>query len=216
MKALYKHIRLVNPGIIQKIMPWITCYGQSPKKNSVYLSFDDGPYRGTTEMLLEILAVHQVPALFFLRGDRACSNQNLVQKIHEGGHVIGNHGYSHTSLMFKPKDLIIEEIECTNRCITAITGEPVLYFRPPYGRFDPRFKSIMHDLGMQLVLWSLLSYDFSRRDNEQVCSTVEKHIRRHSILVFHDGLPVTAERLKILPDVIQSVRDAGYSFKHFN
>jgi len=202
-------VKIVNPSVVQKLLPWVQCYGNRSKKK-LYLTFDDGPDPRFTPEILTILSDFGIKGHFFLRGDRIEQNPSIVREITEAGSVVGNHGYSHTSLIFRSAEFIRQEIEKTNVIIRNITGAKPVYFRPPYGRFDLRFKKIMTHFKMRLVLWSLLTYDFTEKYN--VNSIVNTYVRNGSILVFHDGLKISIKTVKMLPDIIRTLQNRGYEF----
>jgi peptidoglycan/xylan/chitin deacetylase (PgdA/CDA1 family) len=99
----------------------------------VALTFDDGPDPITTPLLLERLAAHQAPATFFVTGRRAAAYPELIQAILAAGHTIGNHSFSHDSLVaFKGRRRIFTEIAETQRILREMGVTPML-FRPPVG-----------------------------------------------------------------------------------
>lgn len=192
---------VVNPSFARHFFPWVIwrdCSG----KQTVYLTFDDGPHPEHTPEILGILRDHQAAGTFFLGGEKIVRHPGLVKRIHRDGHVIGNHGFSHTSLAWKKRHLVFEEIERTSRMIGKITGSFPRFFRPPYGRFDWRFKKWMNQMNMRLVNWSLLTEDFREHSPEFLLKRVQDHIHAGAILLMHDGLPATPNLIQALPGIL--------------
>ena len=101
------------------------------------LTFDDGPNPAWTPRLLDILAAHHVRATFFLVGRFAEAEPALVRRIAAAGHLIGNHSWSHPNLALTACSRVREELQRTSDTLEQITGQPVHYFRPPFGARRP-------------------------------------------------------------------------------
>lgn len=202
-------LRWVNPAWTRVFVPWVMFKGRS---DAICLTFDDGPHPEHTPAVLDVLNRYGVKGTFFLRGDRIAGNEALVRRMFDAGHGIGNHGWSHRSLWFRPGAEIRLEIERTASTIASVIGQRPSLFRPPCGRFDSRFRRIMQETDHRLVLWSLLSYDWAEADSAAVGKTVEKHLHPGAVLVFHDGHRRGALLSAVLPQVIESVRRRGLDF----
>jgi peptidoglycan/xylan/chitin deacetylase (PgdA/CDA1 family) len=105
---------------------------------TVYLTFDDGPHPATTPRLLDLLSEHGIHATFFLIGNNCRKFPQLVERIHEQKHAIGNHTFYHPPLPVLPTRQIEREISATNKIIEEITGSRPKVFRPPFGLMDGR------------------------------------------------------------------------------
>ncbi|MCD6116475.1 polysaccharide deacetylase family protein [bacterium] len=211
MKSIINKIKFVNPGFMEKLFPWVMCYGDRGKKE-IYLTFDDGPYPVYTYQILDILDKYNIRGVFFLEGSKVEKYPEIVKDIYDQGHIAGNHSYSHQSLLFKSSNFILEEIRKTDDVINDITGLKPVFFRPPYGRFDLRFKRIMQQTGHKLVLWSLLSYDYSCIRKESIFNIVRKNAVSGSIIVFHDGLETSRVTIEVIPEIIEYFLNEGYIF----
>lgn len=97
------------------------------------LTFDDAPDRVFTPPILAILKRYQVQATFFIVGSRAHSHPDLVKRIVEEGHVVGNHSFNHTNLPKLSFDQFCEQVDKTQRILQQLTGYTPKLFRPPYG-----------------------------------------------------------------------------------
>ena len=118
----------------------------------IALTFDDGPHPYYTEQLLKGLRERGAKASFFITGQNVEAYPEIVKKIHEDGHLIGNHTYSHTQLTSRNQEKFKEEIIKTNEVIKEVTGEDTIFVRPPYGSWNKEFEK---ELNMFPVLWKI-------------------------------------------------------------
>ena len=157
------------------------------------LTFDDGPNPACTPRLLDILAQHDVRATFFLVGRYAYAEPALVRRIQAAGHLIGNHSWSHPNLAISAARRIVEELTRTRDTLQQITGEPIRYFRPPFGARRPVVLKVARSLGMIPVLWNAITTDWSEpsadRITERLCTKIDRNQRSGwaTNLVLHDG-----------------------------
>ena len=121
-------------------------------KGKVAITFDDGPHPEYTEQLLDGLKERDVKATFFVTGEHASLHPDIIKRIKDEGHLIGNHTYKHTRLEKTNREEFKQELVETNQVIKEITGEDTIYVRPPYGSCD---KSLEPELNMFPVLWTV-------------------------------------------------------------
>jgi peptidoglycan/xylan/chitin deacetylase (PgdA/CDA1 family) len=157
------------------------------------LTYDDGPNDPWTLQLLDVLARHDVRATFFLIGRFVRQRPDIARAIHAAGHLVGNHTTSHPVLLFQSPQRVREELAGCNAAIEDALGEPVRYFRPPYGARRPDVLRAARDLGLTPVLWNAMGYDWKPTTAEQVLASLQKGIRHNqkhgtgSNLLLHDG-----------------------------
>jgi peptidoglycan/xylan/chitin deacetylase (PgdA/CDA1 family) len=157
------------------------------------LTFDDGPNATWTPRLLEALAEHDVRATFFLLGNRAQAQPELVRRIAAAGHTIGNHSWSHPNLSRTRASRVREELRRTSEELQQIVGVRVRYFRPPFGARRPAVFRIAHELDLKPVLWNAMTSDWSNPSAERIAERLAKKIdglERHgraANIVLHDG-----------------------------
>lgn len=199
----------MNPSFLKILFPWILWKG-SKKSPNVYLTFDDGPHPQYTKQVLACLKQHQAKASFFLQGEKVLLYPGIVEQMKREGHTIGNHGFSHESLFLKQKNKITTEIERTNQAIEKITGQKPIFFRPPYGRFDPRFRKIMQTFNLRCVTWSLLPLDYKQTNPDTIIRIIKFRLHPGVIIVLHDGHKNTPVMLKALPDILKMLHNKGY------
>lgn len=157
------------------------------------LTFDDGPNVTWTPRLLEVLAEHKVRATFFLVGDRAQAEPQLVRRIVAEGHLVGNHSWDHPNMARSSASRIRDELKRTQNSLEQITSAPVKFFRPPYGARRPAVFRIARELGLKLVLWNAMTTDWRQPSAERIAARLAKKIDRlhrqgrAANIVLHDG-----------------------------
>ena len=159
----------------------------------IALTFDDGPNAKWTPRLLDILAEYEVRATFFLLGCYAKAEPELVRRIVEAGHLIGNHSWSHPNLSLTGKKRIHEELSRTSDLLEQIAGVGVKFFRPPFGARRPAALRIAHELGMIPVMWNAMTSDWEEPRADRIAERLSEKIERISRagsaanIVLHDG-----------------------------
>ena len=172
----------------------------------VALTFDDGPHPYYTEQLLDGLKERGVRATFFVTGEHASLHPEIIKRMWEEGHVIGNHTYSHMQLRQDNRDAFKKELQQTNKVLKELTGEDVVYVRPPYGAWD---KELEKELNMIPVLWSVDPLDWCTENSQTVARRVKEKVKDNSIILLHDyfDTSVTAA-LQIVDELLEE----GYEF----
>ena len=158
-------------------------------KRAVAITFDDGPDPLTTPHLLRLLLEHRVKAVFFVTGKNAAENPELINAILEQGHAIGNHSYSHNTLvLFKSCQGIIKEIKAAQNVLGEFGVRP-LAFRPPAGITNPRLRPALLNCGVYLVNFSCRAFDGGNRWIENLSGRILKRVRPDDIILLHDSRP---------------------------
>lgn len=157
------------------------------------MTFDDGPNPAWTPRLLDILVSHNVKATFFLVGSHALAEPELVRRIVAGGHLIGNHSWSHPNLALTKASRVEQELASTSDALEQIAGIEVKYFRPPFGARRPVVFRLVRSRGMIPVLWNAMTSDWSELSADAIASRLADRIDqlqrrgRASNIVLHDG-----------------------------
>lgn len=199
-----------DPSGLRILFPWVL-WRTSP--DAVSLTFDDGPDPEWTPRVLDILGGENGQAVFFMTGRKIRGNETVVRRISAEGHVAGNHGFSHIPLAFRRPDRVLEEIRRTDSEIENATGRRPALFRPPYGRFDPRFRAWMRDTGHTLVMWSLMPGDFLAVTPAALVAAVRKRLTGGAVIVLHDGHERSSGMVQALPGILSAIREAGLAAK---
>lgn len=182
------------------------CRG-SIRSNAIAITFDDGPLPGKTERILKILNDHHVSAAFFCIGERVEIHSGLLKQIHEAGHLIGNHSYSHSPAFdLQSSGKMLTEIAATDTAIQRHLGIRPRFFRPPYGVTNPNLAKAIRKQNCLTVGWSIRSFDTMIKDKQRLFNRVTKNLKAGDIILFHDYCDVTIE---ILPDFLTYVKHLG-------
>ena len=208
MAGAFAALCLIGSAVRAESLGTVQVIGSAEAENAkkIALTFDDGPHPVYTQVLLDGLAKRKVKATFFITGENAEAYPELVKRMQEEGHLIGNHTYSHIQLTQGNREKFKGELVKTNEIIEEITGQGVTYVRPPYGSWD---KSFEKELNMIPVLWNIDPLDWCCNDASCVIRKVESAAGEDAIILLHDSYPSTVTAaLQIVDDLQQR----GYVF----
>ena len=163
------------------------------------LTFDDGPHPGTTDRLLDGLLERNIHATFFLVGEEAAAHPELVLRMQNEGHQIGNHTWSHKRLESLDQDEMIQEIGKTDAFLQSLLGTDSYWLRPPYGLIRQGSESFIQ---VPMIQWSVDPRDWESRDTDKVVQTVLEDVRPNSIILLHDIYPTSVEAALQLADIL--------------
>lgn len=179
----------------------------SSKKFGPYLtSADDGPHPVYTKQLLDGLLERKVKATFFVTGEQAENYPELIERMDEEGHLIGNHTYSHVQLRPSNRDTFKEELIRTNQVIYDITGKETEYVRPPYGAWDKTFET---ELNMFPVLWTVDPLDWCSSNAGYIARSILAKAGENDIILMHDEYESTVQAALM---VVDQLLKEGYEF----
>lgn len=166
---------------------------------AIYLTFDDGPHPQHTEDVLGILAANDAHASFFLLGEQVERHPDIVGKIVAGGHGLGNHSWDHPRFTRIPWSEQIDQIERTDRLLTAFDGRSDHRFRPPSGQFTAAMLARFAARRRNLAYWSYDSLDYQRKPLQQMVDVLREHPpRAGDIVLMHDDSETTSRALAVL------------------
>ena len=182
-------------------------YQGSEASNSVALTFDDGPIAGRTEEILRILESHSVSAAFFCIGNRVDANPELTKRIHDSGHLIGNHSYWHRPTFdLQSGATIKDELTNTDNAILKAIGVKPALFRPPYGVTNPMVAWAVKKGGYKAIGWSVRSFDTVIKDTNVLMKRITRSLKGGDVILLHDYSNST---LEILPDLLNHIKKVG-------
>jgi peptidoglycan/xylan/chitin deacetylase (PgdA/CDA1 family) len=177
---------------------WLgTLTGVATDRPAVALTFDDGPHPGWTPRFLELLARHQARATFFVVGEAASQHPDILQRIRDAGHALGNHGWSHRSLPTLGPREQRAEIE---RGAALLGRERPRFFRPPYGHQSVRSRWSTGRAGARSVGWTTHIADWRQTGTAVLCARLEAALAPGSIVLLHDAI-VVSEGVEPGPDL---------------
>jgi peptidoglycan/xylan/chitin deacetylase (PgdA/CDA1 family) len=176
-------------------------------RKQVALTFDDGPHPAFTPQILRILKQYHAKATFFVVGEQAERNPDLIRAEAAAGDSIGNHTYDHVSLVKIPDDYVGTEIKACGEVLKQILGRAPHLFRPPGGAYNPQVAQVADSLGYTMVLWTNDPGDYASPGEDVILQRTFSKINNGSIILLHDGIQQTID---VLPTILQYLRDHGY------
>jgi peptidoglycan/xylan/chitin deacetylase (PgdA/CDA1 family) len=154
----------------------------------VALTFDDGPLPGTTDVILDTLAVLDARAAFFVIGTHVERWPDLVRRMHDEGHVVGNHTFNHSHMGLFGRDRYWrDEIRRTDDAIERIIGRRPALFRPPMGYKHWHVMNMAAETGHEVVTWTRRAKDVKPTEPSAILERLVAPSRAGDILVLHDG-----------------------------
>ena len=176
------------------------------EKPKVALTFDDGPHLIYTEELLDGLKERKVCATFFLIGKNIEGKEELVRRMEEEGHLIGNHTYHHVKLTGISEDQAEQEILETCEKISEVTGTYTSFVRPPFGEWK---KNLDFEITMIPVSWNVDSRDWTIQNSEKIVKRVVKDVDEGDIILMHD---IFESSVQAALEIIDILSGQGYEF----
>lgn len=176
-------------------------YDQLEEPPKIALTFDDGPSAKYTGILLDGLKERGVKATFFLIGENAKAQPELVKRMDEEGHLIGNHTYHHVQIGKLPEEQAIEEVEQTDAVIYQITGKHTEYMRPPFGQWK---KNLEYKMQIIPVLWSIDTLDWTTENEEEIVNRVVTDAGEGDIILMHDCYASSVNAALRIVDYLQT------------
>lgn len=199
-----------------RLLPWIfplLQWRRSGRTKAVYLTFDDGPTPGVTDRILEILDEHQAKAGFFCIGQAAERSPELVRRITEAGHTLGNHTYSHLSGWRCSTRQYLAEIQRCDEVLPATDNARRRPFRPPFGQLGV-IQGLSLCLRRPVVFWDVNSMDYHEGTTpDSIARRVIDHIRPGSIVLLHDSPTAGPKTMEALPTILTTIRTRGWQCK---
>ncbi|MEJ7766930.1 MAG: polysaccharide deacetylase family protein [Chitinophagaceae bacterium] len=199
----------VGSGFFIKVI----CSATTGKK-VIAITFDDGPATSYTPEILDLLREHKVETAFFCIGSRIAGNEELFQRLHAEGHIIGNHSFSHHFWfdLFSAKKMLAD-LERMDREMEKLTGLRPRFFRPPYGVTNPNLRKAIEKGNYIPVGWSIRSMDTVIKDKNKLLNKINRLMQPGAIILFHDTSKTTRD---ILPAFIRQCRENGYEIKRLD
>ncbi len=195
---------------LQTKFPDTIMYEAETNEKIIALTFDDGPDNVHTPNILDVLEKHHVPATFFLLGVRVEKYPEVVKRIDNEQHVIGNHTYWHPELTKTGVQNMKFELEKGEQAIESVIKKKPKLFRAPYGALNETLVSGLSDLGYRAAGWSVDSEDWKGIAKDKVKQRVINDIHPGAIVLMHsEGNINTAEALD---ELIPILKKAGYHF----
>ena len=191
-------------------------YIANENEKVVYLTFDEGYENGYTSKILDSLKSNNVKASFFVTGPYVQNNKELVKRMIDEGHIIGNHTINHPSLPSKSVTQVEQQIIELDRMIYDTWQVNIKFMRPPMGEISERVLAQLKDLGHTTVMWSFAYKDFDVDDQKGVDyahDIIMENIHPGAILLLH---AVSKDNANVLDRVIKSIKTEGYEIRNLD
>lgn len=183
-----------------------TYYMANTKEKVLALTFDDGPDPIDTPEILDILKAKNVRATFFVLGQAAQENPDLLKRLIKEGHEIGNHSFKHDYQQRR----LVEEIKKTDQEVFVSTGVHTYFYRPPGGFLSKSQLESVTKNGHIVALWSVDSKDWRNPGIKQIIENVTKNAFPGGIILLHDGGYQRTQTVKALGPMIDALKERGY------
>ncbi len=197
---------------IRQMNEYDCIYKEDTTEKNIYLTFDEGYENGYTSVILDTLRKKGINAAFFVTGPYVKENPELIKRMADEGHIIGNHTVNHPSIpQIKDTKKIKEELYELDRLIYGICGKKTSFLRPPKGEYSERSLAITRDLGYTNVFWSQAYVDWNNNVSpEDAFKKITSDIHPGCVLLLHAVSKGNADSLE---NVIDYAQKEGYTFK---
>ena len=181
----------------------------------LYLTFDAGFENGNTPTILDALKKHHAPATFFVVGNYLNTSPELVKRMVDEGHIVGNHTYHHPDMsQISTKDAFEKEIMDVETKYKEITGkEMTKFYRPPQGKYSKSNLQMAKDMGYHTFFWSLAYVDWDQNNQPSREEAFDKLLRRvhpGAIVLLHSTSSTNGQ---ILDELLTKWEEMGYTFR---
>ncbi len=189
-------------------------YMEETEEKVLYLTFDAGYENGNTPAILDALKKHNAPAAFFIVGHYLESSPDLVKRMVEEGHIVGNHSYHHPDMSQMGQEEFQKELGELERLYQETVGQEMAkYYRPPQGKFSENNLKIAKDLGYTTCFWSLAYVDWDvekQPSREEAMEKLTKRVHPGAVVLLHSTSKTNGE---ILDNILTKWEEMGYTFK---
>ena len=182
-------------------------------EKTLFLTFDEGYENGFTPMILDVLAKTKTPAAFFVTGPYLEGQGEIIKRMIDEGHIVGNHTVNHLNLPKQPKETVISDISTLNEMCESLYGYKMKYVRPPEGEFSEKSLAITDSLGMRTIMWSFAYKDWdvnSQKGADYAYESVMPYLHDGAIILLH---AVSSDNASALERIITDAKKQGYTFK---
>ena len=204
----------VGPAGKDVLKTYDAAYLGDTNEKVLYLTFDAGYENGCTEKILDTLQKHQVPAAFFLVGNYMEKNADLVRRMVDEGHIVGNHTMHHPDMSkISDKESFSKELQDLESLFQSVTGKELpKFYRPPQGTYSAENLKMAKELGYKTVFWSLAYVDWnndSQPTKEQAFSKLLPRTHNGAVVLLHSTSQTNAQ---ILDELLTKWKAEGYRF----
>lgn len=205
----------VANATFEELKQYDAYYAEDTDEKVLYLTFDCGYENGNTAPILDALKKHNAPATFFVVGTFISSEPDLIKRMHDEGHIVGNHTYHHPDMsQISTAEAFEKELKDVEDLYTEITGEPMTkYYRPPQGKYSTENLKMAKELGYRTFFWSLAYVDWyqdNQPSKEEAFDKLLGRIHPGAIVLLHSTSSTNAQ---ILDELLGKWEEMGYTFR---
>lgn len=203
-----------GPAGNRQLSAYDAAYLGDTTQKVIYLTFDSGYENGSTAKILDVLQKHNAPAAFFLVGNYIEKNADLVRRMVDEGHIVGNHTMHHLDMSkLAEKDAFAKELQDLETLFKETTGKELpKYYRPPQGIYSQENLQMAKELGYKTVFWSLAYVDWkndAQPSRQDAFDKLLPRIHNGAVVLLHSTSATNAE---ILDELLTKWEEAGYRF----
>lgn len=206
----------INKNAKEILKKYNGVYIGNTDEKTIYLTFDEGYENGYTPMILDTLKENDVKAVFFITHPYIAKNSDLVKRMIEEGHEVGNHTVNHHSLPSLKISTLEKEFLSLEESFTKLTGKSMKYMRPPKGEYSERVLEAARQLGYKTVFWSYAYKDYdvkNQKGADHAYKMVMDNLHNGAVILLH---AVSKDNAEALDRIIKSIKASGYDIKPFD
>lgn len=188
-----------------------TAVAQQPEEKVLYLTFDDGPSRATTE-ILDVLRTNDADATFFTTGEELLQHQDIARRAIAQGNVVAAHTFSHLNLTKLGSARLARQLERSMAALREV-GSDSDCLRPPYGAVNDTVKQAMRERGLQSVLWNVDPKDWNSPGASTIADRIVSNAYPGAVVLLHDGGGDRSQTVRALRMALPKLRAQGYEFE---
>lgn len=204
----------VANATFEELAKYDAYYAENTEEKVLYLTFDAGYENGNTPAILDALKKHNAKATFFIVGNYLTTSPELVKRMVEEGHIVGNHSYHHPDMSQMDRASFEKELSLLEALYEETVGEPMKkYYRPPQGKYSRKNLEIAKELGYKTFFWSLAYVDWyadKQPTHEEAFDKLLKRVHPGAIVLLHSTSKTNGE---ILDELLTKWEEMGYTFK---
>ncbi|MFI2643944.1 polysaccharide deacetylase family protein [Streptomyces sp. NPDC018610] len=218
LKSSAYRLRPLTGDVPQRAQPLPTTVRTAPilrfsgRGNTMLLTFDDGPNPEYTPHVLDTLARYDIRATFMVCGEMADWNRDLLARMADEGHVVGNHTWTHPLLTQLSRGEIRDEIESTSDVIEKAYGSRPLWFRAPYGAWNRTVFQLNAEMGMEPLAWTVDSLDWTTPGTSTIVRRIERGAAPGVVVLSHDAGGDRTQTVRALRKYLPELLNKGYRF----